>query len=607
MSFETREVMRKIQLDSSAKFTFLALLIYLIAQSWIGFPEQVISWDAFGYYLYLPFGILYNDLTFSDLGLINDIVGQYENTATLYQLTNVDNGNMVIKYPVGMAILMLPFFLIAHLIAFVFGFSADGFSAPYEVMVFVGHTCYLLLGIWYLRKLLLVYFSSIITGLVLFSIIIGTNFLAMGTMTMGNTHIPLFALHAIGLYSTYKWHKEPTFKLSLLLGSLIGLMIITRPTEILFLLIPFLWGVRSIRGLVRKYYNLFRKEFLKFMLVSCSILLVGFIQLLYWKVVTGSWLFYSYDNAGEGFEFLNPYTWEFLFSFRKGWLVYTPLMVLAIIGLLFTFKRKYDFGYGLFLFVVFNVWVLSSWSCWWYAGSFGQRSIVQSYPEMALALAAFLTVVRKRKIIKGVIGALIALMVLLNVFQTWQVDQRIIHFSRMTAEYYFAVFGRTSIPYGAERLLLIDRPTVQKTTPKDLERYYMDKELIRMDSLSFGTDQEFVDFDSFTFDAITNKDHAWIKITGQSTIDSIGADEQYLLVTAFTHEKNKYSYVSWPLSEMNKNERDGSITEIEIWYLTPEVRSTNDEFVFEIWNRAGSRASIKNLKIESFVRKEIRP
>ena len=54
---------------------------------------------------------------------------------------------------------------------------------------------------------------------------------------------------------------------------------------------------------------------------------------------------------------------------------------------------------------------------------------------------------------------------------------------------------------------------------------------------------------------------------------------------------------------MKKNDRDTSIAEIEIWYLTPEVRSKNDEFVFEIWNRAGSKASIKNLEIVSFVKK----
>jgi hypothetical protein len=518
----------------------------------------------------------------------------------------VDNGNMVIKYPAGMAILMLPFFLIAHVIAMLIGYSADGFSAPYEVMVFVGHTFYLLLGVWYLRKLLLAYFSSIITGVVLLCIIIGTNFLAMGTMTMGNTHIPLFALHAIGLYWVYKWHKKPALKTSILLGGLIGLMIITRPTEILFLLIPFFWGVRSLKDLGTKYYKLFRKEFKSLALLSFSIIAVGFVQLIYWKAVTGSWLFYSYDNAGEGFEFLNPYTWEFLFSFRKGWLVYTPLMIFAIVGLLFAFRRKYDFGIGLFVFVVLNVWVLSSWSCWWYAGSFGQRSIVQSYPEMALALAAFLTAIKGRRITKTVLGILIGFMVLLNLFQTWQVDQRIIHFSRMTADYYFAVFGKTSIPVGAERLLLVDRPAVQKTVPKDMDRYYRDKELISRDSLSFDADQEFVDFDSFPFHEITNKDHAWIKITGQSIVDSIGADEQYLLVAAFTHDNAKYSYVSWSVNEMKKHDGDTTIAEIEIWYLTPEVRSKNDEFVFEIWNRAGSKATIKNLKIETFVRKEFR-
>ena len=59
-------------------------------------------------------------------------------------------------------------------------------------------------------------------------------------------------------------------------------------------------------------------------------------------------------------------------------------------------------------------------------------------------------------------------MIALNLFQTWQFEKRIINASRMSKEYYWAVFGNTSIPKGAEKLLLINRPSVQKTTPENL-------------------------------------------------------------------------------------------------------------------------------------------
>ncbi len=595
--------MKRNQIDISLKLVLVALLIYTVAHFWAGTPSQVIGWDAFGYYLYLPFGLIYNDLTFSDLSVINAVVEQYDNTPTLYQLVAAENGNQVIKYPIGLAIMMLPFFLIGHLASMLFGFPMDGFSLPYEVMVFVGHCFYVLLGIWYLRKVLLVYFSPLITGLVILCIVVGTNFLGLGTASMGSSHIPLFALHAIGLYWVYRWHENPTLKLSIGLGALIGLMIITRPTEILFLLIPLFWGVKSIKGFFQKYKNLFQKEYLNFAFLVLALIAVGFIQLIYWKTITGYWFYYSYDNAGEGFEFLNSYTWEFLFSFRKGWLLYTPLMIFALIGLFFGI-RKFSFGFGLLIFAVLNIWVLSSWSCWWYAESFGQRSIVQSYPEMALALGAFFTVIQTSRILKNSIAFLISILVFFNIFQTWQVHNGIIHGSRMTAAYYFAVFGRTQVPDGAEKLLLVDRSAIGNTTPSDVDRYSMNKTLLFKEIVSFTEEQEFVAFKTIPFSTLTNKDHAWIKITGKSRIETMGAEEQYLFVVAFTHEGNKYSYRAVSPNGMSHNAIDSSIVDIELWYLTPEVRSIADEFVFEIWNRAKSAVTITDLRVESYERKE---
>lgn len=595
--------MKSFKLDVSAKLLLIALAIYTVAQAYIGLPQQIISWDAFGYYLYLPFAFIYGDLSFSNFDTVNSIVDQYQNTATLYQFVSAGNGNMLIKYPVGVAILESPFFALGHLFAWLFDYKMDGFSAPYQFMMFVCNSFYVILGAIYLRKALLKLFTPLISGIVLFIVLIGTNYLATGTMGMGNSHIPLFALHAIGIYLVIRWHESPSYGLSLLLGGLIGLMIITRPTEILFLLIPIFWGVHNVRGFFAKYVNLLKTDFLKLALMSAALILVGCVQLAYWKSVTGSWLFYSYDNPGEGFEFFKPYTIEYLFSFRKGWLLYTPVMAFALIGVLMSLGKKYKFGLGLLLFTLLNLWVVSSWSCWWYAGSFGQRSIVQSYPEMALALGVFITFVMNKKVLKLIAGGLSVFFICLNLFQTWQMSKRIIHPTRMSQEYYFAIFGATEAPYNAEELMLVERATVSKTKPTNIHLYKKDKELISESKVHFNTDDEFVDFPRFPLKDITDKDHCWFKVTGKSKVEVLGDEEQYLLVNAFTHEGIKYNWTAWSPTEMKSNPLDSSIVDIEMWYISPEARSLDNEFVLEIWNRAKSEVTITDLKVETFIRK----
>ncbi|MCH2230322.1 MAG: hypothetical protein MK105_08255 [Crocinitomicaceae bacterium] len=595
--------MKFFKLDVSAKLMLIAIIIYAIAQSYIGLPEQIISWDAFGYYLYLPFAFIYGDLTFSSFDTVNTIVDQYQNTATLYQFVSAGNGNMLIKYPLGLALLESPFFALGHFFAWLFNYKTDGFSAPYQIMMFVCNSFYVVLGTIYLRKTLLKLFTPLISGVVLFIVLIGTNYLATGTIGMGNSHIPLFALHAIGIYLVIKWHESPNFKLSIILGSLIGLMIITRPTEILFLLLPIFWEVRSMKGFFLKYINLFKQHLLKLVVMITALILVGCVQLTYWKLVSGNWIFYSYDNPGEGFEFFQPYTIEYLFSFRKGWLLYTPIMTFALIGVFMALSKKYKFGLSLFLFTGLNLWVVSSWSCWWYAGSFGQRSIVQSYPEMALALGVFITFIINRKFLKYTIGIIGSCFVLLNLFQTWQMSKRIIHPTRMSQDYYLAIFGATEAPYNAEELMLVERATVGKAKPTNLSLYKKDKELIFEKTIHFNSDEEFVDFPRFALKDITDKDHCWFKITGKSKLEKLGEEEQYLLVNAFTHDGVKYNWTAWSPTEMKANPLDSSIVDIEMWYISPEARSLNNEFVLEIWNRAKSEVTITDLKVETFIRK----
>lgn len=87
------------------------------------------------------------------------------------------------KYPMGQALQFLPWFLTAHWLAEPLGFPADGFSAPYQAAIAWGSLLIAFLGLWYLRRVLLNYFSEGITATVLVSIVFGSNYLAWPALT----------------------------------------------------------------------------------------------------------------------------------------------------------------------------------------------------------------------------------------------------------------------------------------------------------------------------------------------------------------------------------------------------------------------------------------
>ena len=86
----------------------LWLIVFVILISIITSPlPNVISWDVFGYYLYLPGLFIYNDLGFNDWSWIDNIVEIYNSTDTVYQISKGPLGNNINKYSMGMAFLYL--------------------------------------------------------------------------------------------------------------------------------------------------------------------------------------------------------------------------------------------------------------------------------------------------------------------------------------------------------------------------------------------------------------------------------------------------------------------------------------------------------------------
>lgn len=195
-----------------------------------------------------------------------------------------------------------------------------------------------------------------------------------------------------------------------------------------------------------------------FIMAACGFLLF-LPQLIYWKLQTGHWFYNSY--VGEHFYFNNPHILEGLFSFRKGWLIYTPTMLIAIGGIFFLLKSKKEFYYSTLVLLILYVYVAFSWWCWWYGGSFGQRSMIDLYPFLTIPLAAFLAYISNRTDwISRTTSVVVILLVCLNLFQTMQAKYNIIHYDSMTKAAYIDAFFRTE--KHPEREKLLQHPNLEK-------------------------------------------------------------------------------------------------------------------------------------------------
>lgn len=419
-----------------SKLTVLLIVIVLSAIRFYYIKQapapltNVITWDAFGYYLYLPGQFIYKDL--KQMNWVEEINKDYKASQTLYQLSKkLPNGNRAIKYFMGISILNFPFFIIAHSTASHLGYEQDGFSPPYQLAICVSALFYAFIGFWVLRKVLLKYFSESSTIITLLLCTLGTNYAQYVSVDSGMSHGFIFTLYAILLYATIRWHEKPNYFDSMIIGAAIGLGVLCRPTEIVMIFIPLLYALHKKDSTSEKWIKV-RANSNHLLAAGISSFTIIFFQLFYWKRVTGNWLY----DVGSKWSFLSP-NWQVLFGWEKGWFIYTPVAVLMVAGIFML--KKNPFYKSVLIYFLLNLWIVTAWFDWRYGASYSARALVQSYAVMALPLAALIQLsLTKTKRYLAI--PFFAFLICLNLFQIWQYNKTILHYNDMNRQYYQAIF-----------------------------------------------------------------------------------------------------------------------------------------------------------------------
>ncbi|MEO0728736.1 MAG: hypothetical protein AAFZ63_29640, partial [Bacteroidota bacterium] len=138
-----------------------------------------------------------------------------------------------------------------------------------------------------------------------------------------------------------------------------------------------------------------------------------------------------------------------------GWLVYTPVMALSIVGFVFLYRQQRPWFLPVLLFFLINLYIVLSWHIWWYAGSFGMRALVQSYAVLSIPLACLLAYfLQKGQSWKVLVSLILLFFIGLNQFQNWQFRNRILLNDEMTKTYYWNAWGKTQ--YEPEAYTYVD-------------------------------------------------------------------------------------------------------------------------------------------------------
>lgn len=402
------------------------------------YRNTVIEWDVISYYSYLPGLFIYKDLTFSFLD--KDIP---EGVTIWTNMT--DDNKRVVKMSCGLAILYAPFFLVAHGIALLQPdmYLPNGYSMIYSLFLVLSNICYTFIGFVFLRKILLRYFSDVVTALTLLSIYFSTNLLNYSLFEL-MSHSYLFCLITIFIYLTINWHEKTSIKNSIAIGLLLGLITLVRPIDCIILIVFIFYGISSKNELQNKI-QFFLRSRLQLFVIAFSAFLILCIQMAYWKYATGHFLFWSYTN--ERFYWLNSHVFQGLFGFRKGCFIYNPVLFFATLGLILSYKYVRQFTIGAILLFVIFTYIIFAWWCWWYGGGLACRPMIDLYGILAIGFAVFLTYLfqLKNNLIKYSIGLLLIFCFVYGTMTNRQYYTRTLHYDSMTFASWKANFMTTEV------------------------------------------------------------------------------------------------------------------------------------------------------------------
>lgn len=404
-------------------------------------------------------------------------------------------------HTIGVSILMSPFFFGAFIYSKIFNFPADGFSLPFQMGVYFAAIFYCVIGLLFLKKLLLqLNFKQNLVAILLVLTAFGTHLFNYTVNESGMPHVYAFALTSALFYFILNLFQKRETKYYYLCAVVLGLIILVRPINILLLsFVPFFFQNR---------YDLISnlKEFIRskhFYLSIIILVLVCSIQSMAWYFQNGKLLQDSY--AGNGFYFNDPQLFKMLFGFNNGLFIYVPLCFLLLFGLIPMFASNRYKGFVFVFSLAFILYIFASYWAYNYFDGYGIRTLVDFLPIFVIAGAYLFQAINSK--LNYLVTALASLFFFMNIFHIYQYKNGIIKANGMNFEKYGYVFLKSNKLYADSLGGANDLPLYSKTGKKLLfeSNYLVSNKKLDQDSVyDFNDEESLVCFDYLIKEPVNN-------------------------------------------------------------------------------------------------------
>lgn len=343
--------------------------------------------DKAGYQVFLPALFYYH---FNTDEFPDDISWR---VGTGFRLDTVNN-KVLSKYPIGVAVLQLPFFSAGALVDRIQGNDKDlGYTVVQHKMIDVSTAFYTVLGLLFLFMAYSERFGRKHLYILLFLLVFGSNLFFYVTRDAGLSHAYSFFVFSVFLYQLLALVKEKASAkrvvFALFFASL-GCLI--RPINVVF------FAISACVVLIPNYKQLWseRSNVLKGIVIGLPLaLILPAIQLLYYKYAYGDYLAYSYND--ESFIYaLKPRLARVWFAPANGLLPYSPVILLFITGILLMWK---DQRLRAVLFALLFLSISYLYAAWWTPGlgcGYGHRGFIEHLPFLSFPMLVTLEKIKAR-------------------------------------------------------------------------------------------------------------------------------------------------------------------------------------------------------------------
>jgi hypothetical protein len=386
---------RKKSLSLVALAAALGLLLMIVAaRAPNRKPGALFVSDGFGYYIYLPSVIIDGDLD-----LTNQIAHQSDQQEHDFYRVNPATGLPGNPFQVGCALLWSPFFLAAHAIsrslsALGFNVPTDGFGWIYELTVYCGAFLYGCVGLFYIYRLLKDLWGQSVAGMATFYLALASPLAAYLWFEPDMPHALSMTLIAMLFYYLHRvWATDNrSWAMWAFLGVLVGLIAAVRAPDGLVVLAVVCVAVSFLRGSSPSRSPASWSQALRCGIAFSVAMGLAFLpQLLVWKTLYGGFVQIPSGTNYEHMNWSQPDVVGYLFSTRRGILLWTPVFIPAVLGaVLGIWKGPPILRYAV-LVLLAAIYFNCSVPKWWAGCSFSERRIVDYSVLFALGLGYLLS------------------------------------------------------------------------------------------------------------------------------------------------------------------------------------------------------------------------